>query len=136
MFLGWLPGVEEMLGVSSYAAWRVVDGGRAWPSWGFGLTGYAAMGLSGNGMDATGVNPAVIMALPLGERLVLRASGGPVLFSGNSGWSYESGLGRVMRGASGFLPFAPNVELVWRVGDGQELTLGGYPNLVGWRLAM
>lgn len=137
VYMAMLPGLGNVGGVSAAMAWRVSPRASGGLAWGWGLTGYAVGGLSTRlgELEGYAIYPALIGTLPLGDDVVLRMSGGPLLFTGRSDWMPGEGRARMV-GASGFVPFLPNVQVVWRMKDDNELTLGGYPSLVGWRFAL
>lgn len=137
-YMAVVPGLGNVGGLSASLACRMTPRESGSLAWGLGLTGYAVGGLSvqSNEVQGYALYPTVIGTLPLGDEFVLRAAGGPVLFTGQTDWMLVGAGQRVMRGATGFLSFVPNLEVVWRMKDGSEVTFGGFPSLVGWRFAL
>lgn len=133
-----LPGVGRLSGLSASLACRLSPRSAEGSAWGAGVTGYAVSGLPflSSAPEGLALYPALIGTLPLGDDLVLRASGGPVFFTGQSDWTAVGAGQRVMRGVTGFMPFVPNLQIVLRMDDGSEMTLGGFPSIVGWRVAL
>lgn len=137
-YVGALPGLDKFAGVTTSAAWRISPHEWGGLAWGVGVTNYliAGMSLSPTALEGYGLYPALVGTVPLGGDAVLRASAGPLLFSGQTDWTDLADGRRVRRGAFGVVPLMPNLQVAWKFDDGSEITLGGYPSLVGYRLAI
>lgn len=137
-YMGALPGLDKFAGFTTTVAWRCSPHEWGGLAWGLGVTNYVITGLSTSptALEGYGVYPALVGTLPLGDEVVLRASAGPLVFSGQTDWERLGDGRRVRRGATGFVPVFPNVQLAWKLEEGSELTLGGYPSLVGYRVAI
>lgn len=131
-----LPGLGGVGGLSAMAGCRLSPAASGPLAWGVGVTGYAVGGMGSQGVTGYAAHPALIGTLPVGEHLVFRAALGPLLFTGTTGWQDLPDGRSVRRSATGFVPLLPNAQLAWRLGDGSELTFGGYPSVVGWRYAL
>ncbi len=134
-YMAALPGLGALSGLSASLACRMSPRDTGNLAWGMGLTSYAVSGLTSD-LAGSALYPTLIGTLPLGEDFVLRVAGGPLFFTGQTDWMPLGTGQRVMRGAIGFLPFVPNIQVVWRMADGSEITFGGVPSLVGWRYAL
>lgn len=123
-----VPALVYGYGFEGHVGWRLSGLPRREVAVGLVLLGGAgstAWRASSN--EAWFVQPALALAMPLGAGATLRAAGGPIFFQAVR---VDAGVRDEGRG---LLPFVPNVELGVRLAEGQELLLGGLPNVVGWR---
>ena len=123
-----VPTLAYGYGVVGSLGWRLSGLPRREVCAGLALLGgtLSVSGAAGFG-EAWFVQPALALAVPLGDAATLRLAGGPAFFLLTSRNAPASAQSR------GFLPFVPNVELAFRLAEGSELTLGGLPSIVGWR---
>ena len=116
-------------GFVAHAGWRLSGLPRRETCVGLALVGGAAStGFSGGSTEDWFVQPAIALAVPLGERATLRVAGGPVFLS-----SVRALGGSPRTAFTWIVPFVPSAELAFRLSEGNELIIGGLPNVVGWR---
>ena len=115
------------------ATWRLSGLPEREPCFGLALLGgNAGLGTlpgaaAGSTWEGWFCQPGLVVSWPVARGVTLRAMGGPLLFTGVVGRS------AAVAGGTGVVPFVPNLELAFRLAPGQELTIGGLPNLIGWR---
>lgn len=120
-------------GFVARATWRLSGLPGREPCFGLALLGGNAgfgtlPGLSGGPTwEGWFCQPGLAVAWPITPGVTLRAMGGPLFFTGVVGRT------TAVAGGTGLLPFVPNAELGIRLAEGQELTIGGLPGLIGWR---
>lgn len=124
-----LPGVVSAYGALGRVGWRLSGLPGRELTLGVALTGLVGSASGYFGLtEGYLVQPALVGALPLGRAAVLRASLGPVLFSG-----VYAAPGSTRGGGTGVWPVVPGLELAFQLGGSKELTLGGLPELISWR---
>lgn len=126
-----IPGLASISGAAGHVGWRFIDARQRGYDAGLSVvSGYIHAGGSWSTSNETWfLQPVLAVAVPLGTHVRFRVAGGPAFYVHQD----SPGVFGTASRTQSFVPFVPNLELAIRVADDAELSIGGLPELVGWR---